>query len=55
MDLKISSLNALATASKTDLSAEELVQHIAADMLLCSFEVEQTLLLDPSLANISLK
>lgn len=38
--LKISSLKALAAASNSDsLGVTEVIQHIAAGMLLCSFEV----------------
>ncbi|KAF2682327.1 hypothetical protein K458DRAFT_370106 [Lentithecium fluviatile CBS 122367] len=40
--LKISSLKALAAASTSELSATEAIQHVAAGMLLCSFEVHQS-------------
>lgn len=45
-ELKMSSLRALATASnpETDLGAIEVVQHIVAGMLLCSFEVSGTVI-----------
>ena len=36
---KISSLRALATTSMSDLTDVEAIQHVAAGMLLCSFEV----------------
>jgi hypothetical protein len=39
MELKISSLKALALASKSSFGAKEVIQHVAAGMLLCSFEV----------------
>jgi hypothetical protein len=39
VELKVSSLNALAIASKSKLSIKEVIQHVAAGMLLCSFEV----------------
>ena len=39
VELKISALNALAVASKSDITSQEAVQHVAAGMLLCSFEV----------------
>jgi hypothetical protein len=38
-ELKISALRALAAASKSDIGAMETIQHVAAGMLLCSFEV----------------
>ncbi|KAF1954602.1 hypothetical protein CC80DRAFT_475863 [Byssothecium circinans] len=41
MQLKISSLRALAKASETCFGSAEGVHHIAAGMLLCSFEVQQ--------------
>jgi hypothetical protein len=44
LDLKISSLTTLAAAWKGNLSTEELIQHVAAGMLLCSFEVDTSLL-----------
>ncbi|KAF2264811.1 hypothetical protein CC78DRAFT_494590 [Lojkania enalia] len=40
--LKIASIKALATASTTHFGALEVIQHVAAGMLLCSFEVHQT-------------
>lgn len=42
-ELKLSSLRALATASnpETEIGAIEVVQHIVAGMLLCSFEVSR--------------
>ncbi len=39
LELKISGLKALATASKSNLGSKEVIQHVAAGMLLCSFEV----------------
>lgn len=41
IELKISSLNALAAASnsKSSLGLAEVIQHVATGMLLCSFEV----------------
>lgn len=39
IELKISSLNALAAASMSNFGAKEVIQHVAAGMLLCSFEV----------------
>lgn len=39
LELKTSSLRALAAASMSDLGAKEAIQHVAAGMLLCSFEV----------------
>ncbi|KAF2119053.1 fungal-specific transcription factor domain-containing protein [Lophiotrema nucula] len=42
IELKITSLKALASASKDNLGAVELVQHVAAGMLLCSFEIHQS-------------
>ena len=39
MELKIKSLEALAAASMDSLGQVDLVQHVAAGMLLCSFEV----------------
>ncbi|THC88234.1 hypothetical protein EYZ11_012321 [Aspergillus tanneri] len=38
-ELKISALRALAAASKNNISVTEAAQHVAAGMLLCSFEV----------------
>lgn len=44
IELKISSLNALAAASnsKSSLGLAEVIQHVATGMLLCSFEVHQS-------------
>ncbi|KAI1771736.1 fungal-specific transcription factor domain-containing protein [Hypoxylon cercidicola] len=42
VELKISALKALAAASKDDIGTEEAIQHVAAGMLLCSFEIHQT-------------
>jgi hypothetical protein len=39
IELKISSLKALTRASKSSFGAKEVIQHVAAGMLLCSFEV----------------
>jgi hypothetical protein len=39
VELKISAINALSAASRSDISTTEAIQHIAAGMLLCSFEV----------------
>jgi hypothetical protein len=39
LELKISSLKALAAASHADLGTKEAIQHVATGMLLCSFEV----------------
>ncbi|KAI2618208.1 fungal-specific transcription factor domain-containing protein [Hypoxylon sp. NC1633] len=41
VELKISALRALAAASESDISAKEAIQHVAAGMLLCSFEIHQ--------------
>lgn len=38
-ELKIAALNALSVASNREISAMETIQHVAAGMLLCSFEV----------------
>ncbi|KAI9036247.1 uncharacterized protein KD926_002156 [Aspergillus affinis] len=38
-ELKLSALNALATASRTSIGPMETAQHVAAGMLLCSFEI----------------
>jgi len=38
-DLKISAIAALAAASKSNIGPKEAIQHVAAGMLLCSFEV----------------
>lgn len=38
-ELKILALRALAAASKGDINSKEAIQHVAAGMLLCSFEV----------------
>ena len=39
LELKISSLKSLAIASKSTFGDKEVIQHVAAGMLLCSFEV----------------
>lgn len=39
LELKISSIKALAAASHADLGSKEVIQHVATGMLLCSFEV----------------
>lgn len=38
-DLKISAITALAAASCSNIGTKEAIQHVAAGMLLCSFEV----------------
>ncbi|KAJ5570289.1 uncharacterized protein N7459_009719 [Penicillium hispanicum] len=38
-ELKISAINALIAASKSDIGPIEAIQHVAAGMLLCSFEI----------------
>lgn len=38
-ELKIAALNALSVASNREISAMETIQHVAAGMLLCSYEV----------------
>ncbi|CAI7572340.1 unnamed protein product [Penicillium palitans] len=40
-ELKIAALNALSVASNREISAMETIQHVAAGMLLCSFEIHQ--------------
>ncbi|KAI4867611.1 hypothetical protein F4820DRAFT_467503 [Hypoxylon rubiginosum] len=42
VELKISALKALAAASEGNLGTKEAIQHIAAGMLLCSFEIHQS-------------
>ncbi|XXH02444.1 hypothetical protein Hte_008819 [Hypoxylon texense] len=42
IELKISALKALATASESSLGTKEAIQHVAAGMLLCSFEIHQS-------------
>ncbi|KAI1370111.1 fungal-specific transcription factor domain-containing protein [Hypoxylon crocopeplum] len=41
VQLKVSALNALAAASKGGIGPMEAIQHVAAGMLLCSFEIHQ--------------
>jgi hypothetical protein len=42
IELKISGINALAKASRSDrIVIGEAIQHIAAGMLLCSFEIQR--------------
>lgn len=43
INLKIESLGALRVASKSELGVKELIQHVAAGMLLCSFEVSMSI------------
>ncbi|OQE03170.1 hypothetical protein PENSOL_c001G05336 [Penicillium solitum] len=40
-ELKIAALNALSVASNREISAMETIQHVAAGMLLCSYEIYQ--------------
>ncbi|KAI2628136.1 fungal-specific transcription factor domain-containing protein [Hypomontagnella submonticulosa] len=42
VELKISALKALTAASKDNIGTEGAIQHVAAGMLLCSFEIHQT-------------
>ncbi|KAI1758517.1 fungal-specific transcription factor domain-containing protein [Hypoxylon sp. FL1150] len=42
IELKISALAALAAASESNIGAKEAIQHIAAGLLLCSFEIHQS-------------
>lgn len=42
-ELKISAIRALTVASKSEIGTTEAIQHVAAGMLLCSYEVRASL------------
>lgn len=44
LELKISAIKALKLASGSSISTADAIQHVAANMLLCSFEVRPRLL-----------